>query len=127
MDNIVIKMERNTRGYQGPHYSLTIFGDGTVTYEGSSGVKTQGKRTAHLDESRIQELIKEFMNLYYFDLEDRYEEPAGSNQPTVTTFIKIGDKSKSIFHIRGSRAPSGLLRLEDKIDKITNSNQWTGL
>jgi Domain of unknown function (DUF6438) len=125
--DIIIKMERHTTGSLAPNYSLTIFGNGTVVYDGRSGVKTQGKRTAHLDVIRIQELIKEFMNLYYFDLEDRYEVPAGSNQPTVTTSIKMGDKSKSIFHMHGSRAPSGLLRLEDKIDKITNSNRWTGL
>jgi hypothetical protein len=125
--NTVIKMERQDIASKGPHYSLTIYGDGTLVYEGKSGVKIRGRKVSHLSESSINELIREFKNLYYFDLKDRYEQSTDSNSAAVTTSVTIGDKTKSVYHVHGSKAPSGLLKLESKIDKITSSNTWTGL
>jgi len=125
--DIIIKMERQMRGNEGPNYSLTISGDGNVIYEGRRGMKINGESTTVLDERTVQELVNDFMNLYFFDLEDKYGETKGSNLDMATLSLKLGERKKTVLHIHGSRAPSGLLRLEDTIDKVTNSKQWTGL
>jgi Domain of unknown function (DUF6438) len=122
----VIKMQRHSSGAQDPDYTLVIFGDGTLVYEGNKGVKIKGKKMSHLPQSSINYLLKEFMNLYYFDLKDRYEQSSGYDRPTVKTSITIRGKTKSVCHVHGSKAPTGLSKLEDKIDKVTNSYQWTG-
>ena len=123
----VITMERHSTGGQSPVYSLTILGNGKIVYRGIKNVKVSGTRTAQLSKSDIKELVDEFINIYYFALKDRYDEANILGLPSVTTSITLDEKTKSIFHNQGSPAPRGLSTLEDKIDEITNANQWTGL
>jgi uncharacterized protein DUF6438 len=126
LDNeTVITMERHSTGGQSPAYSLTIRGNGKVVYHGIKNVKVSGTHTAQLSKTDMKELVDEFVNIYYFALKDRYDEATILGSPSVTTSITLDQRTKSIFHNHGSPAPKGLSELEDKIDKITNSNQWT--
>jgi hypothetical protein len=125
-NNIVIKMERHVTGGSSPAYSLAIARDGKVIYEGIKNVKIIGGQTSHISESALNELINEFINIYYFALKDKYGE-SNLDAPCVTTSISLDGKNKKIYHCPGSSAQQGLSALEDKIDEVTNSNQWTGL
>jgi predicted metal-dependent hydrolase len=127
LDNeTVITMERHSIGEQSPSYSLTILGNGKIVYHGIKNVKVVGTKTAQLSKSEVKELVDEFVNIYYFALKDRYDEASILAMPSVTTSITLDEKTKRIFHNQGSPAPRGLSVLEDKIDKITHANQWTG-
>lgn len=124
---VVISMERRGTGDLAPVYSLTISSDGTVMYDGIKNVKIKGLQRTHISEKSVEELVHEFINIYYFALKDRYGESDSSNQPFTLTSISMARKSKKVIHHHGSLAPQGLSALEDKIDAMTGSSQWTGM
>ena len=108
----------------GPVYSIEIFGNGTVVYEGSRFVNVTGQHISTIPQDKVRDLIEEFYKINYFSLNDTYNEVVVTDQPTVTTSIDTNGTYKSVFDNHGAVAPEGLRALEDKIDEITNSSKW---
>jgi hypothetical protein len=126
LDDVIIGLERTACYGSCPVYKLTILGTGDVTYEGKMFVKTIGTRTAKVNQDVIKQLISEFEKVGFLSLNDSYEEHTVTDNPTVVMSVKTSDKSKVVHHYRGdSSAPSELTSLEDKIDELVNSYQWT--
>jgi Domain of unknown function (DUF6438) len=127
-DSAIITMQRNsTANCISPVYSLTIFGNGSVVYQGIKNVNTTGIHTYQIPKDRARELVNEFINIYYFALKDKYSDSSNASSiETVTTSININGRTKTILDEKTSYAPESLRVLEDKIDNITNSRQWTG-
>jgi len=125
--DVIITMKRQGRNGYFPTYSLTIYDDGEVMYEGIKNVQTMGTHISIISRPTLDQMVYEFINIYYFALKDRYYNPKSDSCPIVITSIKMDDKSKSIYHEHGSQAPKKISELEDKIDKIVNSKQWTGM
>jgi hypothetical protein len=55
-----------------PNYTLTISGDGTVTFEGRQFVKKTGIFKSSISIKKVQQLIAEFNKANYFSLKDKY-------------------------------------------------------
>jgi hypothetical protein len=127
-DSAVITMQRNsTANSISPVYSLTIFGNGSVVYQGIKNVNTTGIHTYQIPKDGARELVNEFINIYYFALKDKYgDSSSASSVDTVTTSININGRTKTILDDKSSYAPEPLRALEDKIDNVTNSRKWTG-
>ena len=131
----VITMQRTECFGTCPVYKLTIFADGRVRYEGSKHVKKKGKAESHISRQKLQELIDEFENIYYFNLNDAYVRgskgcpqwvPDMPSAITSLTRIRDGER-KTVNHYHGCHGPDVLellTRLEDKIDDAVNVNQW---
>jgi hypothetical protein len=128
-DDILITMERYADMESPvPVYTLIVSGNGRVVYDGIRNVKIVGREIGQISKTNVNELVNEFINVYYFALKDKYDEPNMPGRPIVTTSISMDGKTKTVLHNHASRAaPEGLSVLEDKIDKITNSQQWTGM
>jgi len=110
-----------------PVYKLTIFVDGRVVYTGERYVKVTGKRTTRISPKAVKQLAAEFQKLNYFSLPESY---AGgpTDMASAITSITIGKTRKSVNHYLGSpNAPQTLTALENKIDAVVNSQQWTGV
>ncbi len=123
-ENVLITMDRSVCFGTCPDYSLEIYGNGTVKYEGHNFVAVTGRKTATIAQEDVRELVKHFYNINYFSLEDEYT--AGvSDLPTTTTSIRIDGRFKQIVDYYG--APEELRQLEDKIDEIANSEVWVRL
>jgi Domain of unknown function (DUF6438) len=72
-DGAVITMQRNGHGNAPfPIYSLTIYGNGSVIYNGIKNVVTSGVKTYQIPKDRAGELINEFINIYYFSSKEKY-------------------------------------------------------
>ena len=125
-DSAVITMQRHgTQDGMSPVYSLTVHGNGTVIYKGIRNVDTTGVQTYQIPKDKARELVNEFINIYYFALQDRYTDSLNaSSSDMVTTSITMNENSKTVIDDRGAYAPPTLRALEDKIDEITNSKQW---
>ena len=121
LEDVVITIERGACFGPSPVYSLTIYGNGTVIYEGEMWVNVTGKQISQISQDKVKELVDEFYRIDYFSLKDRYEEPV-TDLPSTTTSITINGKTKSVYNYLG--APRKLVELENKIDEITNSNKW---
>ena len=119
--DVIITMYRSVCFGACPVYSLTIYGNGTVVYEGEMYVNVTGEQTSEISQEKIQEIVGEFYRIDYFSLDHVYDFPI-SDVPHTITSIRINGKYKSIYNRWG--APMELNELENKIDEITNSKQW---
>ena len=128
MKEVVITLERTACFGICPVYRLTIYGDGRVVYEGIRCVRIEGTRTATISENKIDELITEFRKIDFFSLKDSYEEHNATDMPSAFTSLIINGETKTIRHYHGDfSAPQRLTELENKIDQIVSSDQWTTL
>lgn len=123
IENAVITMERTPCFGFCPDYSLTIFGNGTVIYEGRNFVDTTGKQITSISKEQVRMLIDEFYRIDFFSLEDEYSDQV-TDLPTTTTSIRIDNRFKQVMDYYG--APEQLKDLEDKIDEVTKSYVLTG-
>jgi hypothetical protein len=124
-EDVVIKLERGACFGSCPVYTLTIFGNGTVVYEGEDFVQTKGSRETTISTDAINQLVSDFDKANYFSLNDSYTGFGVSDMPFVTTSIRIGGRTKAIKHYLGDRsAPQQLTELENRIDEVANSEQW---
>jgi hypothetical protein len=122
LSDLVIRMERTRCFGTCPAYSLTIHGDGVVIYEGIDFVEVKGKQESKLSQEQVKALVDEFYKIDFFGLEDSYTASI-IDLPSTTTSITIAGNTKSVYNYYG--APEKLIELENKIDEITNVQQWT--
>jgi hypothetical protein len=138
-----VSLERTTCYGWCPAYTVTVFGDGRVEYEGKRFVKIKGKRTKRIDINAIRKLTSEVERINYFDLRDSYASPADgcpttwTDNPAAITSVRAGGKTKRIHHYLGCREnvgsgsigesyPRGLAVFEDRIDAIVGTAEWIG-
>ena len=107
-----------------PVYKLTVYSDGKVEYEGKDHVKEKGARSSKIDEKFFVRLMKKADEIGFFKLKDRYDGLV-TDLPTRITTVTKGDVSKAVRNYYGG--PKGLHDLEQLIDEVTNSAQWTGV
>ena len=124
INDINIRMKRNMCLGTCPVYSLEIFGNGTVIYNGERFVNVTGQQISNIPQEKVRKLVEEFYKINYFSFKDAYNEIVITDQPTVSTSINMSGIYKSVFDNHGATAPEGLRLLENKIDEITNSSKW---
>jgi len=127
----VITLERTACFGFCPIYTLTIYADGRVEFDGTDFVEMTGKQTGSITTEQVQELVNAFRNADYLNLEDKYEAPVTDIPTTITSFTEDG-QTKTVVNYGGCmeespvRAPQALCDLEIQIDEVTNSSQWIG-
>ena len=125
LDDIIITLERTICCGRCPVYKLTIFGNGSVMYNGLEFVAIAGRHAANISKDKIQQLIAAFKKAGFFSLNNSYVEFMGIEDPFVITSLTINGKKKRVRHYLGDRsAPRQLKILEDEIDKIVCSDRW---
>jgi Domain of unknown function (DUF6438) len=123
IENVVITLERTVCFGSCPDYTLTIYGNGSLIYEGRNFVAVTGQQTSNISKDHVQELARAFYAIGYFSLEDEYS-AAITDLPTTTTSIAIDGRYKKIVNYYG--APEQLIELENMIDDIAGSERWVG-
>jgi len=106
-------------------YDVTIFGNGTVIFDGKDFVETKGTVKYQIETSDVQTLIDLFYEIDYFSLKDSYE-IRRIHYPSTSTLITVDDVAKGVYNY-GYAAPDTLNELEGKIDQIVNSEQYVGM
>jgi hypothetical protein len=114
-------------------YSVSVTGDGVVSYEGRQQVRRLGTATARTPTARVASLLRELEAAGYFEFAGRYRPSApvgGRYLPTyetVITSVSLGDRLGGIEHDHGcGDAPPALADLERSIDEALGSTRWTG-
>jgi (2Fe-2S) ferredoxin len=125
MNSPVITLERTPCFGMCPVYIVSIFEDGTVIYIGINHVAVTGVQTSSIEQSELDWLVQEMELSGYFEWQDEYTHMLVTDQPTVITSISTEDNYKRITRYDGDpNAPVGLLRFEDRIDRVVNTAQW---
>ncbi|MDQ3322404.1 MAG: DUF6438 domain-containing protein, partial [Acidobacteriota bacterium] len=143
-----------------PIYDLTIQSNGKVIFEGKKYTKTIGKTESKLEKEKIKQLISEIEKANFFSLDNAYNYDSGncpvlvSDSSSITLYIKLNGKEKTINHDWGCWVdspiendsddinnsanrkvkknwspkifPQQLYNLENKIDEIVETKRWVG-
>jgi hypothetical protein len=128
----VITLERTTCFGTCPAYTLRIFDDGKVLYEGKEFVKRKGKAEGQISKTELAALVRQFEQIDYLRLDDEYGvgdkcPEDWTDYPSAITSFNHNGKQKKIRHYLGCRGLPILdqLRvLEDKIDEVVNTKRW---
>ena len=119
LTDVEITLERTGCYGTCPIYTVSISGDGSVTYQGERFVKTLGVQTYAVSSGDVEQLVAMIYQKNYFSLNDRYEVGA-TDLPTVITSVRVGDEIKTVENYGGA-GPAQLHEIEQKIDEITDS------
>ena len=123
----MISLERTLCYGRCPVYSITIYGDGTVRYEGKEHVNVKGSQTRVVNHERVRQLVAEFEQAGYFSMNDAYTAYMITDAPSAITSITIDGRTKRVRHYLGDRtAPKELMLLENRIDEVAGSREWVG-
>ena len=132
-DSAVVTLERTPCFGTCPVYRVTASANGAVRFEGKSHVPHPGSAVGQVPKARLDSLLAELKAADYFGFEEQYVpgSPACGNAatdlPTVTTSVTLDGRTKRIEHYRGcAGAPRALSQLEERIDEVLNTAQWTG-
>jgi hypothetical protein len=131
LKDLVISLERSTCYGDCPAYKLTIHGDGRVEYEGKKNVKLTTKKEGRLQPADVRKIVSAFDKANYFSIKSYTEESCSctlcTDMPTAITEIRAKGLSHRVEHYYGCRcAPKELWELEESIDGIAGTKQWTG-
>lgn len=138
--DVTISLSRTSCMGTCPVYRLTLRGTGTYTFSGHRFVGQVVDTTVPLDQQVIVDLLNDLNAMYFFDMRDRYTErtfvrllPTGELQhlmtitaddPHLILSVQIGSYTKTVEK-NLDFGPGELVAVAAKIDKVTNSAQWT--
>jgi hypothetical protein len=124
----VITLERTACFGTCPVYSLKIYEDGRVVYEGKEFVKKKGVAEKRIEKKALEELVAEFMKLNYLELKKKPDcTTSWTDFPSAITSLNWKGRSNVVEHYHGCEGPAllkELSKLEDKIDETVNTDQW---
>jgi len=126
-DEPVITLERTACFGMCPIYTVSIYADGTVEYNGADQVDVMGEQTANIGAEAVTELLQVIEDAGYFEWDDEYTGMTVTDQSTVITSATIDGETKTITHYLGDGdAPLALGFLENWIDIAAGTSAWTG-
>ncbi len=111
-----------------PRYTLTIYADGTVIYEGIEFVKTKGKVTTNIGKEKVKQIMDSFEKTDFFSIKRDY---IAIDRPVATLSASFRGNANRIensystggFYTDNKEAQS-LMALENEIDEVVQSGQW---
>lgn len=109
-----------------PVYSVSIFADGTVVYDGRVNVGVVGTRKGKISPDQLNQLISALDGMDFLDL------PAAgcicaadTGRQMVTLDYRPGSVQKTVVHDSGCwSAPPAMAVLEQSIDRSAGVEQW---
>jgi hypothetical protein len=124
--SVVISLERGPCFGSCPVYRVTMYGDGTVRYDGMDHVRTRGSQTAVISSGTVKQLVDEIERIGFFTLRDSYTEVSVTDAPTVVLSVAADGKKKRLKHYLGDfKAPKTLEAIETRIDEVAGTGRWT--
>jgi Domain of unknown function (DUF6438) len=108
-----------------PAYSVTITGDGAVTYVGQSFVNVVGEQHASVPRAEVQALLARFDAVNFETLNDAYRSRV-TDIPTYTVSLERNGRRKTVVDYGGVGAgmPRAVRDLEDEIDRVAHTSRW---
>lgn len=105
-----------------PAYTVTLFGDGSVHYEGKAYVRVEGIRKKTIRLSEVNQLISELFDEDFLHWNEKTV--LCVDYPEVRITASLNGQRKQV--LEGCSAPGKVLTLADKIDAISSTKSWVG-
>jgi len=115
-----------------PMYTLTVWGDGRVEFDGRRFVAQEGRDTAQVPPADVARLFALADSIGFHDLpaditpaNERACGGAWTDMPSATVTIERGAASHTVNHYHGCpAAPESLTRFEERIDQVAGTRRW---
>jgi hypothetical protein len=111
-----------------PVYSVSVFLDGTIAYDGQANVAVLGHRTAKLSAERLTALLSQIEAMDFLDSSEQccVCPDATDGAHLVILDYRPGSMVKTVLHDDAcSAAPPALGVLERAIDRAAGTERWT--
>ncbi len=110
-----------------PAYTVTMYNDGKVVWEGHMNVEKKGLDSAYLDEQVFIELQQAFEDADFLSFNDDYRDMNMTDCPSAILEITDGKLGKSVNRYTCDRnAPEVLEDLENLVDSLSGAKAWIG-
>jgi hypothetical protein len=118
---LVASIERGPCYGRCPVYTVRVFADGAVEFEGRQHVGTVGVATGKLSAAELVQLAAAFESRRFESLKAEYADPRTTDLPWVT----VSNGRKTVRHYTGDEsAPKALTELEAAIDRLVGTARW---
>jgi ankyrin repeat protein len=109
-----------------PYYEITVYGNGTVVYNGTGFVTIKGRHQCTISEASVRELVTAFRDTDYYSLQDEYVFDA-TDLPAFVSSIEIDGQLKRVTDYAGAEIgmPQAVSDLEATIDRLSGAQRWT--
>ncbi len=105
-----------------PNYSLKIYNDRTVEFNGRNFTAVEGIHTATLSKEDFNSLIRKFEKADLNELADNYTDPMIPDLQVVKLSYSNGDYTKTIAKHSGE--PENAEELVEELEKIALQQGW---
>jgi hypothetical protein len=108
-----------------PDYTVSITGDGQVTYEGRRFVNVTGRQTATIPAADVARLLARFDAAGFNNLRDEYRAQV-TDLPTSIITLERNGRTKRVLDYGGTGAgmPETVRELQAEIDRTANTGRW---
>ncbi|MCH2226126.1 MAG: DUF6438 domain-containing protein [Crocinitomicaceae bacterium] len=106
-----------------PTYTMEIYSDGFVEFNGTRNVEIIGKYTTNITQVQINEILGTANDINFFEMDNEYDDPMVMDLPSATTTIMGNGVKKSVMRRIGY--PDSILALEKHFDNLIKSERWT--
>lgn len=114
-----------------PVYTVTLFTDGRVEFEGRAHVTAMGRQTASVSADSVQALVRTLRADARFTTDGAWVEGAPScgrhvpDGPRFTMAVRAGGPARTVqFDAGCTEAPRELAALADAVDRIAGTAMW---
>jgi hypothetical protein len=105
---------------------VTLYGDGTVRYDGKDHVRIRGNQTAVIAPDAVKSLVEEIERSGFYSLNDAYTQVSITDAPSAVLYVATDGKKKQVRHYLGDfKAPKILQVLENRVDELAGTGRWT--
>jgi len=123
----IIRLERTACLDACPQYRVSVYPDGRVEYEGFEFVGVCGKQVGWIGRDQFLRLVSAFQAANFLSAEFRGNSQVlrVSDLSTAITLVEVADLHRSIRHYGPELDSGALTSLENLVDSIANTPQWT--
>jgi Domain of unknown function (DUF6438) len=105
-------------------YTLRLYADGTVSFDGQANVKHVGHRDGHIDPRRFARLALLAVDIGYFDLGDDYDCLVTDNPTVYTSIVRDGVRKTIRHYAPDVTGPPRLRAFEQILDEVEVEVAW---
>ena len=122
--NLVAKIKRTPCFGKCPVFTVELYNNGTVKYNGVAFVEKKGNFVAKANSELVQQIQSKALSIKYLSFENKYPiaPVAIADLPTTTTYVRIGDVGKQISN--NFDAPRELIEFENWLEQEFNKLDW---
>ena len=107
-----------------PNYTITLTGDGTLTYQGGEYAAVRGTRQFRLEPAEVTAVMLDFIQPEFLELESTYP-TQGVERMTITLSIEMNGLSKAVLS-EDSYGPTILQKLAAHMDDLPGMRALSG-